>query len=87
MNKNNHIQLDDKLSRNDDDLEFMKNQIVEYEQDLNILINLSTTSDNYGDLHEQKRNLIVQLDQLKEKLAYWEMDENQNEGRPYRNII
>jgi hypothetical protein len=80
LNKNRHIQMDNKFLKDHNDLEFIKNQIVEYEQDLNILINLSTTSDSYGDLHEQKCNLIVQLDLLKEKLAYLEFDENENAG-------
>jgi DNA repair photolyase len=80
LSKNYHIQLDNKLSKDHNDLEFIKDQIVEYEQDLNILINLSTTSDSYGHLHEQKRNLIVQLDHLKEKLTYLEFDDNKNAG-------
>jgi hypothetical protein len=80
LSKNNHIQLDNKLLKDHIDLEWIKNQICEYEQDLNILINLSTTSDSYGDLHEKKRNLIVQMDLLKKKLIFLEFEENENTG-------
>jgi hypothetical protein len=80
QSKTNHIQLDNKLLKIYNDLEKIKSQIVEYEQDLNILINLSTTSDSYGDLHEQKRNLIIQLDLLKEKKTYLEYEENEAAG-------
>jgi hypothetical protein len=80
QSKTNHIQLDNKLLKVYNDLEKIKSQIVEYEQDLNILINLSTTSDSYGDLHEQKRNLIIQLDLLKEKKTYLEYEENEAAG-------
>jgi hypothetical protein len=80
VSKNTHIQSDNKLLKDHNDLEFIKNQIVQHEQDLNVLINLSTTSDSYGELHEQKRNLIVQLDLLKDKLAYLEFDDNEKTG-------